>query len=285
LGGGGAVNNFYIAGLRAVSAYHAAAKAYSISLERIATGKRINRAADDAAGLAISERMKAQIRGLRQASRNAQDAISLLHVADGALGEMQAILHRLREIAVYSATGTLTESERSALQMEFNELVEALNDMAQNTNFNTIPLLDGSHDEKNPLMIHIGANAGQNMDIALEDMSPEALGLKKEGQTISVSTQEEANDAIGLVDEALAKVSSQRSYVGAKVRRLEHTVSNLDNMALNLTEAESRISDADIALEVLNMVSAQIRMQAALAMIAQANAAQQMILQLLWPAR
>jgi len=134
-------------------------------------------------------------------------------------------------------------------------------------------------------MIHIGANAGQNMDIALEDMSPEALGLKKEGQTISVSTQEEANDAIGLVDEALAKVSSQRSYVGAKVRRLEHTVSNLDNMALNLTEAESRISDADIALEVLNMVSAQIRMQAALAMIAQANAAQQMILQLLWPAR
>ncbi len=113
------------------------------------------------------------------------------------------------------------------------------------------------------------------------DMRPEALGLGD----LSVATQEEADAAIGALDEVLTKISSQRGYVGAKMRRLEHTVSNLENMALNLTEAESRISDADIALEVLNMVSAQIRMQAALAMIAQANAAQQMILQLLWPAR
>jgi flagellin len=275
------VNLFYLAGLRAVSAYHAAAKAYAVSLERIATGKRINRAADDAAGLAISERMKAQIRGLRQASRNAQDAISLLQIADGALGEMQSIVHRLREIAVYAATGTLDEADRAALQMEFSELVGALGDMARGTHFNTIPLLDGSRDENNPLIIQVGANAGQHMEIALGDMRPEALGLGD----LSVATQEEADAAIGALDEVLTKISSQRGYVGAKMRRLEHTVSNLENMALNLTEAESRISDADIALEVLNMVSAQIRMQAALAMIAQANAAQQMILQLLWPAR
>ena len=275
------MNLFYLAGLRAVSAYHAAAKAYAVSLERIATGKRINRAADDAAGLAISERMKAQIRGLRQASRNAQDAISLLQIADGALGEMQSIVHRLREIAVYAATGTLDEADRAALQMEFSELVGALGDMARSTHFNTIPLLDGSRDENNPLIIQVGANAGQHMEIALGDMRPEALGLGD----LSVATQEEADAAIGALDEVLTKISSQRGYVGAKMRRLEHTVSNLENMALNLTEAESRISDADIALEVLNMVSAQIRMQAALAMIAQANAAQQMILQLLWPAR
>jgi len=275
------VNLFYLAGLRAVSAYHAAAKAYAVSLERIATGKRINRAAADAAGLAISERMKAQIRGLRQASRNAQDAISLLQIADGALGEMQSIVHRLREIAVYAATGTLDEADRAALQMEFSELVGALGDMARGTHLNTIPLLDGSRDDNNPLIIQVGANIGQHMEIALGDMRPEALGLGD----LSVATQEEADAAIGALDEVLTKISSQRGYVGAKMRRLEHTVSNLENMALNLTEAESRISDADIALEVLNMVSAQIRMQAALAMIAQANAAQQMILQLLWPAR
>jgi flagellin len=273
------VNLFYLAGLRALSAYHSAQKAYVLSMERIATGRRINRAADDPSGLAISERMKAQIRGLRQASRNAQDAISLLNVADGAMGEMQAILHRLREISVYAATGTLTNEDRAALQMEFSELIKGLDDIAKNTNFNTIPLLDGSRGEDKPLMIQIGANSGQSMDIALGSLLVKDLGL----ENASVATQEEADRAIGMIDDALAKVSTQRAYVGAKTNRLEHTIDNLENTALNLTEAESRIADADIALEIMNMVSAQIRMQAALAMIAQANMAQQMILQLLWP--
>ena len=275
------MNLFYLAGLRALSAYHSAQKAYVLSMERIATGRRINRAADDPSGLAISERMKAQIRGLRQASRNAQDAISLLNVADGAMGEMQAILHRLREISVYAATGTLTNEDRAALQMEFSELIKGLDDIAKNTNFNTIPLLDGSRGEDKPLMIQIGANSGQSMDIALGSLLVKDLGL----ENASVATQEEADRAIGMIDDALAKVSTQRAYVGAKTNRLEHTINNLENTALNLTEAESRIADADIALEIMNMVSAQIRMQAALAMIAQANMAQQMILQLLWPAR
>lgn len=280
------MNLFYLAGLRALSSYHAAQKAYTLSLERIATGKRINRAADDPAGLAISERMKAQIRGLRQASRNAQDAISMLQIADGALGEMQAIVHRLREIAVNAATGTLNDFDRAALQTEFTELVKAIDDIARGTHFNTIPLLDGSRGEDNPLLIQIGANAGQNMDIALGNVDARALGLiTQTGDIISISTPEEANAAIGILDDALGKLSTQRAYVGAKSRRLEHTVNNLENAALNLTEAESRISDADIALEILNMTAAQIRMQAALAMIAQANAAQQMILQLLWPAK
>ena len=156
------MNLFYLAGLRAVSAFRAAQLDYVKHMERIASGMRINRAADDPSGLAISERMRAQIRGLRQASRNAQDAISMLNVADGALGETHAILHRLREIAVYSATGTLTETERKALQLEFDELVKAIDDIGGSTEFNTIPLLNGEK-SKDALIIQIGANSGQNM--------------------------------------------------------------------------------------------------------------------------
>jgi len=278
------VVNFYLAGLRAVRSFHAAQFDFVRAMERISTGQRINRAADDPAGLAISEKMRAQIRGLKQAARNAQDGISLLNIADGALGETHAILHRLREIAVYSATGTLTEHERNALQIEFDELVKAIDDIGSNTNFNTINLLDGSRNENDPLKIHIGANSGQYTELDLDDMRAGALGLRdEEGVIVSVSSQEDADRAIGLVDQAINQVASQRAYIGAKTRRLEHTINNLENTALNLTAAESRIRDADIAQEVLNMVQAQIRMQAALAMIAQANVAQQMILRLLWP--
>ena len=277
------LNLFYLAGLRAVSAFRAAQLDYTRSMERISTGLRINRAADDPSGLAISEKMRAQIRGLRQASRNSQDAISLLNVADGALNETHAILHRLREIAVYSATGTLTEQEREALQIEFNELVKAIDDIGGNTQFNTIDLLDGSRNEDNPLMIQIGANAGQNMDISFEDMTGRGLDLYKDDTILSVMTPEDANRAIDTLDEAIGRVSNQRAYIGAKTRRLEHTINNLENTAVNLAEAESRIRDADIAEEMMNMVKAQIRMQASLAMIAQANVSQQMILQLLWP--
>lgn len=278
------MNVFYLAGLRAVGAFRAAQADYVRAMERISTGLRINRAADDPSGLAISERMRAQIRGLRQASRNAQDAISMLNVADGALNETHAILHRLREIAVYSSTGTLTEAERNALQLEFDELVKAIDDIGGNTQFNTIPLLNGSHGEDDPLIIQIGANAGQNMDISFGDMTASGLGLRDdEGNIVSVSSPEDASAAIDIVDEAINRVSTQRSYIGAKTRRLEHTINNLDNTAVNLADAESRIRDADIAEEMMNLVKAQIRMQASLAMIAQANVSQQMLLQLLWP--
>jgi len=276
------VNSFYLAGLTAVRYFQAAQADFIRALERIASGKRINRAADDPAGLAISERMRAQIRGLKQASRNAQDAISLLNVMDGGLHETQAILHRLREISVRAATGTLTDSDRADLAMEFKELVKAVDEIGENTNFNTIPLLDGSRPE---LIIHIGADAGQNTEIILQDMRGAALGLYDEnGGIIAIDSQEEADKAISIIDEAISAVSSHRSYLGAKTRRLEHTVNNLENTAINLAAAESRIRDADIAEEMLNLVQAQIRMQAALAMVAQANVNQQMILRLLWPA-
>ncbi len=277
------MNMFYLAGLRAVSAFQAAQRDYVKHMERISSGLRINRAADDPAGLAISEKMRAQIRGLRQASRNAQDAISMLNVADGALGETHAILHRLREIAVYSATGTLTETERQALQLEFDELVKAIDDIGGNTQFNTIPLLNGEQSE-DALLIQIGANSGQNLEIHFSDMRGAALRLRdQDGTIISVETAEAANAAIDILDEAIGKVSTQRAYIGAKTRRLEHTINNLENTAINLAEAESRIRDADIAEEIMHMVKAQIRMQASLAMIAQANVAQQMVLKLLWP--
>jgi flagellin len=207
----------------------------------------------------------------------------MLNVADGALNETHAILHRLREIAVYSATGTLTETERNALQLEFDELVKAIDDIGGNTQFNTIHLLDGSKNN-DPMLIQIGANAGQTMDISLDNMKGDGLGLyDEEDNILSVTTAEDANKAIGIIDDAINKVSHQRAYIGAKTRRLEHTINNLENTAINLAEAESRIRDADIAEEIMNMVGAQIRMQASLAMIIQANLSQQMILQLLWP--
>ena len=276
------MHGFYLMGLRAIRYFRMAQTEFARALERIASGRRINRAADDPAGLAISERMRAQIRGLKQASRNAQDGISLLNIADGALGESQAVLHRLREIAVYAAADTLSPSDRQALQMEFSELIKVVDEIAANTNFNTIPLLDGS---KKSLILQIGANAGQNTAIDLKDMSSAGLGLNDaEGNPISVATREEADQAIAAVDSAIGAVSAQRAYLGAKTRGLEHTVNNLENTALNLTAAESRVGDADIAREILNLVQAQIRMQAALAMTAQANFNQQMILRLLWPA-
>lgn len=278
------MQNFYLAGLRAVRYFQMAQMDYMRSMERIATGRRINSAADDPSGLVISEKMRSQIRGLKQASRNAQDGISLLNVADGALQETHSILQRLREIAVYTANGTLGEDDRRALELEFYELVKAIDEIGNNTSFNGISLLDGSKGEGNALILQIGANAGQNTNIVLGDMRAGALGLKDEdGNILSIATREEADKMIGIVDEAIKKVSEQRSYIGAKTRRLEHTINNLDNTAINLADAESRIRDADIAEEMMNMVKAQIRMQAALAMIAQANVAQQMILKLLWP--
>ncbi len=277
------MNSFYLMGLKAVRYFQTAQANLARALERIASGQRLNRAADDPAGLAISERMRAQIRGLKQASRNAQDGISLLNVADGALAETHAILHRLREIAVYAATGTLSENDRQALQIEFSELLEALDDIGTNTNFNTIPLLDGSRES---LILQIAANSGQNTEILLKDMRGAALGLGGEGNTaLSVSTEEKADQAISILENAINEVSAHRSYLGAKTRRLEHTVHNLENTAFNLTAAESRIRDADPAEEILNLVQAQIQMQAAVAMIVQANFNQQMILSLLRPAR
>ncbi|MET3507689.1 flagellin N-terminal helical domain-containing protein [Halalkalibacter oceani] len=251
------------------------------SMERLSSGQRINRAADDPAGLAISEKMRAQIRGLEQAARNARDGISVLQTAEGALAETQAILQRMRELAVQAANDTNTDSEREAIAKELQQLREAIDSIGNSTEFNTRKLLDGSGDgEKVSLSLQIGANSGQSMQIEFNDMRAGALGLDEE-DALDVSTHEKAEAVIGRLESALRQVSSERSRIGAYQNRLEHTISNLTNTAENLQAAESRIRDVDIAKEMMEYTKRSLLAQVSLAMMAQANQQAQMVLRLL----
>ncbi|NLM96923.1 MAG: flagellin [Halanaerobiaceae bacterium] len=250
------------------------------SLERLSSGKRINKAADDAAGLAISEKMKAQIRGLAQAQRNAQDGISLIQTAEGALKETHAILQKMRELAVQSANDTNTDDDRAELQKEVSQLIEELNRIAQNTEFNTMALLDGTRSSSSggtALVFHIGANANQTMEVSIENMSASGLSV----QDVDISSHSGANQAIGTVDSAIGLVSSERSKLGAIQNRLEHTINNLGAAEENLTAANSRIEDIDMAKEMMEFTKSQILSQAGTAMLAQANMMPQGVLQLL----
>lgn len=247
--------------------------ALSKSLERLSSGLRINRAADDAAGLAISEKMRGQVRGLQMAQRNAQDAISLIQTAEGALNETHAILQRMRELAVQAASDTNTNEDREALQKEIDQLVAELTRIAETTEFNTKKLLDGTFEGT----FHIGANQGQSISVSIEAMDAVSLGVGG----IDVSSQTAADEAITTINNAIEKVSEQRSALGAVQNRLEHTIQNLGVAAENLQAAESRIRDADMAREMSEFTRAQILQQASTAMLAQANLVPQTILQLL----
>lgn len=274
--------------------------AISKSLERLSSGLRINRAADDAAGLAISEKMRGQIRGLKQAARNAQDGISLIQTAEGALNETHAIVQRMRELAVQAANDTLTDADRQEIQKEINQLTQEVDRIAKTTEFNTKKLLRGVSTtvtsgsgsgatttttiEDLTLKMHIGANKDQTMTVTISNMDTGALeiGLDASGNTVdegvdataglNVSTQSGANAAIQKFDNALSKISSERAKLGAYQNRLEHTISNLDTARENLSASESRIRDVDMAEEMANFSRAQILMQASTAMMAQANA-------------
>lgn len=270
----------------AMTAYRNLSANYSkmmLAMERLSSGLRINRAADDPAGLAISEKMRAQIRGLEMAEKNAYDTISLIQTAEGALNETHVIIQRIRELAVRAANDTNTLEERQMIQMEINELLDEIDAISGRTEFNTQKLLDGSFTDKK---FHIGPNAGQNISFSIDEMSSAALGLSSlraepEGDTGGVLTQQEANDAIGLLDDALKSVSMQRAKLGAKQNRLQHTINNLSVSRENLTAAESRIRDADIAKEMMNFTKYFILTQAAQAILAQANQIPQGVLQLL----
>jgi flagellin len=244
------------------------------SMERISSGLRINRAADDPAGLAISERMRGQIRGLQQASRNAQDGISLIQTAEGALNETHSMLQRMNELAVQAANGTSSDYDRVQLNKEFEQLKEEISRSANQTEFNTKPLL-GKDD--NELRLQIGANANQTMIIKLESMTGSALNL----DDVNISTQENASKAIKRVQEAVEKTSSFRGTLGAYVNRLEHVISINDNTAENLQSAESRIRDADIAKEMMEYAKNSILFQVAQAMLLQANQQARNVLELL----
>ena len=244
------------------------------SLEKLSSGYKINRAGDDAAGLAISEKMRGQIRGLDMASKNAQDGISLIQTAEGALNETHAILQRMRELAVQAANDTNVLEDRDALERELNELVSEINRVSTTTEFNTQKLLDGSFTGK---VFQIGANEGQTITVGILNMDANVLGV----DGIALGDSNTAQGGITSVDEAIKLVSEERSKLGAIQNRLEHTINNLGTTSENLTAAESRIRDTDMAKEMMNFTKNNILMQAAQSMLAQANQQPQGVLQLL----
>lgn len=247
-------------------------KHISRAMERLSSGMRINRAADDPAGLAISEKMRAQIRGLSQAQRNVQDGISLIQTAEGSLNEIHAILQRARELTVQAGNDTNTEADRKKIQDEIDQLLKGLTQMANFTEFNTIPLLDNRK-----LHLQVGANTGQSMELEMPNISLEQLGLLD----ISVMDHEKAGEALERFDKAIQSVSSDRSRLGAYQNRLEHTLNHLSNYEMNLVASESRIRSADMAKEMMELTKHQLLLHVSLVILAQANQQQQLVLQLL----
>ena len=250
--------------------------ATSKDLEKLSSGYKVNRAGDDAAGLAISEKMRGQIRGLDMAQKNAQDGISLIQTAEGALNETHAILQRMRELAVQSSNDTNVTTDRGHLQKEIDQLAQEITRIATQTEFNTKKLLSGGL-ASDKLTFHIGANAGQNIEINIADMT--ANGLSVSG--VSISSQSSADEAITTFNNALDLVSAERAKLGAVQNRLEHTINNLGATSENLTASESRIRDTDMAKEMMGFTKNNILMQAAQSMLAQANQQPQGVLQLL----
>jgi flagellin len=246
------------------------------NMEKLSSGQRINRAGDDAAGLAISEKMRGQIRGLDMASKNSQDGISLIQTAEGALNESQAILQRMRELAVQSANDTNTTNDRNAMQAETSQLFDEVNRIASQTQFNTKALIKSGI----TLKFQVGANSGQTITVSINKMDASTLlGVNKAG--MGISTQANANKAIANINSAINKVSLQRANLGAYQNRLEHTINNLNTSSENLSAAESRIRDVDMAKEMSEFTKNNILSQAAQSMLAQANQQPQGVLQLL----
>lgn len=250
--------------------------AASKSMEKLASGSRINRAGDDAAGLSISEKMRGQIRGLDQASRNAQDGISLIQTAEGALDETHSILQRMRELAVQAANDTNVTADRTAIKTELDQLSAEVTRISTDTEFNTQKLLGGAFTGKK---IHIGANDAQTLDIEINNMSAASLGVT--AASIAVTAATTAGKTVTQINSAIVKVSTERSTLGAWQNRLEHTIKNLDNASENLQASESRVRDVDMAKEMSTYSKQNILKQAATSMLAQANQAPQGVLQLL----
>ncbi|MDF2587720.1 MAG: flagellin [Anaerocolumna sp.] len=246
------------------------------STEKLSSGYRINRAGDDAAGLSISEKMRAQIKGLDQASTNAQDGISLIQTAEGALNETHSILQRMRELTVQAANDTNVSVDRSAIQEEITALQSEITRIGNQTEFNTQKLLTGSFSSKN---LQIGANNGQKISVTISTMTATALGVDQ--ISAKVSTHALATAALDTIDTAIEKVSTQRSKLGALQNRLEHTIANADNASENLQAAESRVRDVDMAKEMVKYSKSNILQQAAQSMLAQANQSTQGVLSLL----
>ena len=246
------------------------------STEKLSSGYRINRAGDDAAGLSISEKMRGQIRGLNQASTNAQDGVSLIQTAEGALGEVHSVLQRMRELTVQASNDTNVTADRDAIAAEQTQLVAEIDRIATQTQFNTMNLLDGNFKNKN---LQVGANKSQSISVTIGAMTSAGLGVQAAGT--SMTDHATATTFISAVDKALGSVSKARSNLGAIQNRLEHTIANADNTAENLQAAESRIRDVDMADEMVKYSKSSILQQAGQSMLAQANQSTQGVLSLL----
>ncbi|TVQ25932.1 MAG: flagellin [Spirochaetaceae bacterium] len=263
-------------------------EAMQTNVERLSSGMRVNRAADDASGLAVSEKLRSQVRGLNQAERNIQNAVSFIQTTEGFLQNTQDILQRIRELSVQSANGIYTAEDRMLIQVEVSQLVSEINRIASHAQFNGLNMLTGrfagNEEAESVMQFQIGANMDQSARVFIGTMTASALGLvdaQGGDDTVSISTPEAANRAIGMVDEALRSVSRQRADLGAYQNRFEMAQSGVAIAAENLASAESQIRDTDMAAEMVSFVRNQILMQSNTAMLAQANLQPQSVLQLL----
>ena len=270
--------NTNVAAMNTYSRLTAANTAKSSSLAKLSSGSRINKAGDDAAGLAISEKMKAQIGGLTQAKRNAQDGISLVQTAEGALNESHSILERMRDLAVQGKNGTLTDDDRASINTELKALHSELTRISTDTEFNTQKLLNA---KDNKFTFQIGANSNQVIGVKIDNMGGKSLlGVDSANFTLGAKGAN-ADKMLKSIDDAIKKVSTQRADLGAVQNRLEHTINNLTTTNENLSEANSRIRDVDMAEEMMTFTKSNILSQAATSMLAQANAMPNSVLNLL----
>ena len=251
------------------------------STEKLSSGYKINRAADDAAGLAISEKMRRQIRGLTQASENASDGISCVQTAEGALAEVHDMLQRMNELAVQAANGTNMTADRSYLQSEVAQLQAEIDRVAESVTFNEQKLLDGTFEKGDGIVLQVGSEGNDENTIKFNIDKMDAAGLGVDKIDISDATGAAARGSIDTIKAALTKVSQQRSDLGAIQNRLEHTINNLDNVVENTTAAEAQIRDTDMASEMVKFSNNNILAQAGTAMLAQANQSNQNVLSLL----
>lgn len=268
------VINTNISAMKAANASTAASKALGSAMERLSTGKRINSAKDDAAGLAISTTMTAQVRGMNQAVRNANDGISMAQTAEGALAEVTNMLQRIRELAVQSASGTYSDADRGNLQTEVGELTAQIGDVLANTKFNGVALFTGGAGTAGVVDIQVGADSGETVSLSFTAITDATTAT-------TVATAAGANTAIGTVDTFLGTINTRRASLGAGQNRLESVVNSLNNNVTNLSDARSRIQDADYSAETTALAKAQILSQASTAMLSQANQSQQNVLSLL----
>ena len=264
-----------IASLRAANAATSANRMLGSAMERLSTGKRINSAKDDAAGLAIASSMTAQVRGMNQAIRNANDGISMAQTAEGGLNEITNMLQRIRELAVQSSSGTYSDDDRTNMQAEVTELTSQITDILANTEFNSVKLFDGTAGTSGTVTIQVGASAADTVDLSLAEVDLD------DAIAVDISDASDASDALDTLDTALDTVNTARATLGASQNRLQSVVNNLTNNVTNLTDARSRIEDADFSAETAALAKAQILSQASTAMLAQANQSQQGVLSLL----